>query len=351
MGPDLVDSMKKKSAYDGEPARVFVLTNQNGMSITLMDIGATWLSCKLPIDGKLKEVLLGVSTLEDFEKHTTYMGSTIGRFANRIAGGRFTIDGQLYQTKVNLGVNTLHGGQEGFNRRRWDAIELDNNSVMFALISPDGDQGFPGELRTTVTYRLTQNNEVVIRYNASSNKPTPVNLTNHAYFNFEDADSGSDSREHKLRIKADYYLPVDADGIPKGEYATVYSTNFDFNAMKTISSRFLKDQEQIESRGYDHSFIFDPRRKKSEPVAWLSNSDESITLEIRTDKPALQFYTGNWNAGTPRRIGGTYENYSGVALETQYLPDAPNHPEWVHPDSILRPGQIYQSKTSYKFIF
>jgi len=198
---------------------------------------------------------------------------------------------------------------------------------------------------------LTPRNEVVIRYSASSDKATPVNLTNHAYFNLIDAEQGNDCREHKLRIDASYYLPTDGSGIPLGEYSAVKCTNFDFNLMTTISSRFLADEEQETAKGYDHSYIFSPMRDSKQPVAVLSNRDESISLEVYTNKPAMQFYTGNWNGGTPRRIGGGYQDYSGVALETQYLPDAPNHPEWAHPDTVLRPGQIYQSCTCYKFNF
>ncbi|WED23693.1 galactose-1-epimerase [Vibrio sp. JC009] len=347
----MAETMTLHPAYDGESARIYELKNKNGMKVSFMDIGATWLSCKLPVNNQGKEVLLGLSSMPDFEKHGTYLGATVGRFANRIANGCFTIDGETFQVWTNQGENVLHGGPEGFNKRRWAATELEDNSIMFALVSPDGDQGFPGELKATVTYTLTNDNEVVIRYTATSDKPTPVNLTNHAYFNLENAEEGVDCREHKIRINANYYLPTRADGIPFDEFAAVKNTSFDFTQFKAISTDFLADEQQKGAKGYDHSYIFNPLRNTKEPVATLTNRDESISLEVYTDKPAMQFYTGNWNDGTPRRIGGEYQDYSGIALETQLLPDAPNHPEWPGENSILQPGEVYRYRTKYKFGF
>ncbi|MDG3086359.1 galactose-1-epimerase [Vibrio hannami] len=351
MTVDLAKTMIQGPAYDGKPAQVYELRNANGMVVTFMDIGATWLSCKLPLDGGEKEVLLGVGNMTDFKEHTTYLGATVGRFANRIAGGRFSIGEKSYQTPLNQGENILHGGPEGFNKRRWDVADICSNSILFVLVSPDGDQGFPGEVNATVTYTLTNDNEVSIRYTATTDKPTPINLTNHAYFNLEDAESGSDCREHKVKINARYYLPTDAAGIPLGEFDAVKNTNFDFMESKPISRDFLKDEEQVNAKGYDHSFIFNPLRDVKEPIVEVENRDGSVSMQVFTDKPAMQFYTGNWNSGTPRRIGGMYEDYSGFALETQFLPDAPNHPEWPQPNSVLNPGEVYQYKTRYKFSF
>ena len=351
MAVNLAESMTRHPAYDGSPAKIVELSNRQGMRITLMDIGATWLSCKLPVAAQEKEVLLGVSSMADFDKHTIYLGATVGRFANRIAGGRFQIGDNQYQVLVNQGENVLHGGPEGFDKRRWAMTELEKNSVLFALVSPDNDQGFPGELKVTVTYTLTEDNEVIIRYSATSDKATPVNLTNHAYFNLEDAELGSDCREHKIQINAPYYLPTSDTGLPLGDIAPVEGTSFDFSQPRSIGEEFLRDEQQKAAKGYDHSYVFAPSRDTKQPVAVLMSRDESISVEVFTDKPAMQFYTGNWNEGTPRRVGGEYKDYTGIALETQHLPDAPNHAEWPYPDSILTPGEVYQSRTKYKFLF
>lgn len=351
MKVDLAKTMTQCPAYDGRTAKLYELENSNGMRVTFMDIGATWLSCKLPLEEGEKEVLLGVGDMIDFKKHTSYFGATIGRFANRIAGGRFNIGNKSYQTLLNQGENILHGGPDGFDKRRWDVADLSPNSISFVLISQDGDQGFPGELNAAVTYTLSDNNEVCIDYKATTDKPTPINLTNHAYFNLEDADLGSDCRTHKLKINARYYLPTDATGIPQSEFSEVNRTNFDFREPKRIGRDFMKDGEQKSVKGYDHSFIFKPLRDVNEPVAEIENSDGSVSMQVFTDKPAMQLYTGNWNRGTPRRNGGVYEDYSGIALETQLLPDAPNHPEWPQPDSIIYPGDTYHYMTKYKFFF
>lgn len=348
---NLAHSMTQHPAYDGQPAKVFELTNKNGMKVTFMDIGATWLSCKLPINNQEQEVLIGVANMLDFEKHSTYLGATVGRFANRIANGRFSIDGETYQTLVNQGDNILHGGPDGFNNRRWEVSGLSADSISFSLTSPDGDQGFPGELKVSVAYTLTDSNELAIHYFATTDKATPINLTNHAYFNLEDAEQGSDCRNHKIKINAAQYLPTDAQGIPLGEFASVEGTSFDFRQTKTISSEFLSDEQQHNAKGYDHSYIFASSRDTEQAVVELRSSDDSISMLVYTDKPAMQFYTGNWNNGTPRRIGGTYQNYSALALETQFLPDAPNHPQWPGPNPILRPGEQYEYTTRYKFIF
>lgn len=351
MAVNLMQSMTQDPAYDGERANVIELSNSSGMKVTFMDIGATWLSCRLPINNKEHEVILGVSNMADFESHTTYLGATVGRFANRIAGGRFTIGEESYQVLINQGDNVLHGGPEGFNKRRWSIDKLSDASVCFSLLSPDNDQGFPGNLAVTVTYTLTESNELTIRYTAKTDKATPVNLTNHAYFNLEDAEQGSDCRNHKLAIAADFYLPIDAQGIPLGRFVSVEETSFDFRNQKAVSCDFLSDEQQRAAKGYDHCYIFTPVRDFKEPVAVLTNSDCSIKMSVYTDKPAMQFYTGNWNGGTPRRLVGEYCDYSAIALETQLLPDAPNHPEWPTPCSILQPGDCYQYQTSYKFEF
>ncbi|MFT7681832.1 MAG: aldose 1-epimerase [Moritella dasanensis] len=350
MADTLFETMTQQAAFDGHPAKLVKLQNNNGMSVTFMDIGATWLSCILPVEGEQREVLLGVSTMADFEKHSTYLGATVGRYANRIALGKFEIAGQNYQVKTNQAGNTLHGGPEGFDKRRWDIVEQGENSVCFSLVSGDGDQGFPGKLNVSLYYQLTYDNQVVIRYNATTDKATPINLTNHAYFNLSGAEFGVDCKGNTLCINADSYLPTDELGIPFGELAAVDASSFDFRQPKEIAQDFLADAQQKAAKGYDHSFLLNDNCKQGECAAEVTTADKCITLKLFTDKPAVQLYTGNWMAGTPNRTGGEYADYAGIALETQFLPDSPNHPEWDQPCSILNAGEEYIYRTSYQFI-
>ena len=350
MEDTLFKTMTQEVAFDGHPAKLVRLQNQTGMSVTCMDIGATWLSCTLPVADEQREVLLGVSTMADFQKHSAYMGATIGRYANRIAQGQFEIDGQNYQLETNQAGNTLHGGPEGFDKRRWNIIEQSENSVIFALVSDDGDQGFPGKLKVSVCYQLTDDNQVVISYHATTDKSTPVNLTNHAYFNLSGAESGIDCKGYTLCVNADSYLPTDDTGIPIGKLAPVEGSSFDFRQPKEIAQDFLADAQQKAAKGYDHSFLLNSNCNQGECAAEVSTADKRVTLKIFTNKPAMQLYTGNWLAGTPNRSGGVYQDYAGIALETQFLPDSPNYPEWGQPCSILAAGEEYAYRTSYQFI-
>ena len=346
----LFKTMTQEVAFDGHPEKLVKLQNQSGMSVTFMDIGATWLSCILPVKDECREVLLGVSTMADFKKHTTYMGATVGRYANRIAQGQFEIAGQNYQVKTNQAGNTLHGGPEGFDKRRWSIVEQSENSVLFSLVSDDGDQGFPGKLKVSLCYQLTDDNQIVIRYQATTDKATPVNLTNHAYFNLSGGESGVDCKGHTLYVNADNYLPVNEVGIPLAKLEPVAASSFDFRQPKTIDQDFLTDAQQHAAKGYDHSFLLNANCRQGECAAEVTTADKSITLKLFTDKPAMQLYTGNWLAGTPNRSGGEYQDHAGIALETQFLPDSPNHPEWDQPCPILKPGEEYNYQTSYQFI-
>ncbi|MGR6831539.1 galactose-1-epimerase [Aliivibrio wodanis] len=346
----LFETMTKEAASDGRLAQLFELKNENGMRAVFMDIGATWLSCKVPVKGQLREVLLGQSSIADFDKQQSYMGVTVGRYANRIANGQFKIDGTKYQVDTNQAGNTLHGGSEGFDKRRWSVVKETSNSVEFSLISPDGDQGFPGDLTVSVIYQLTDDNQVVISYLANTTKSTPVNLTNHAYFNLLGANSEFLGLDHILSINASEYVPTTDVGIPKGAWKKVKDTNFDFTEPKVISQDFMLDKDQDNAKGYDHSFVLDKTCAKGECAASLTSPDSLVTMHVVTTKPAMQLYTGNWLAGTPNRVGGEYQDYSGIALETQFLPDAPNHPEWPQPSSLLSTSDTYQHETRYQFI-
>lgn len=341
--------MTETVAFDGLPAKLIQLTNKNGMSVTFMDIGATWLSCIVPVKNESREVLLGVATMSDFEKHNTFLGGTVGRYANRIKQGRFAIEGRTYQLETNQLGNTLHGGPDGFDKRRWQIDQKSKHSVTFSLLSCDGDQGFPGELQTSVCYSLTQDNRVDIRYKAKTDKATPVNLTNHAYFNLLGAESGEDCKNHQLQINADRYLPTDEQGIPLGSFANVTGSSFDFLVSKKITKDFLMGEQQQLSKGYDHSFLLNNDSLQGRCAAEIIAPDNSLTMKVYTNKPAIQLYTGNWLANTPNRLGGVYADFAGVALETQFLPDAPNHPEWDQPCSILAVGKEYDYQTLYQF--
>ncbi|WP_413701123.1 galactose-1-epimerase [Psychromonas sp. KJ10-10] len=309
-----------------------------------------WLSCVVPVKDEQREVLLGVANMVDFARHNTFLGVTVGRYANRIKQGCFTIEGQFYQLETNQLGNTLHGGPDGFDKRRWQISEQNNNSVTFSLLSSHGDQGFPGELQVSVCYCLTEDNQLNIGYQASTTKATLVNLTNHAYFNLMGAESGIDCKTHRLYINADRYLPTDDQGIPLGDFTNVKGTSFNFLEPKNITQDFLVDAQQQGAKGYDHSFILNKTSQKGDCVAEVFAPDDSIKMKVYTTKPALQFYTGNWLAGTPNRLGGEYKDYAGLALETQFLPDSPNHPEWEQPSPILNIGEEYAYQTSYQFI-
>ncbi len=346
----LVTTVTSVNDPDGQAPKVITLQNHNGLRALFMDIGATWLSCQVPLADGFREVVLGSATLNEYRASSCYLGATIGRYANRINAGRFRLDERTVQLAVNEKGNTLHGGPSGFDRRRWRVIEQDAQSVLFELNSPSGDQGFPGNVRATVRYNITDDNAVQIEFNASSDASTPLNLTNHTYFNLENAASGIDVRSHRLRLESDYYLPVNQAGIPVQGLCDVDSSAFDFRQMRTIGS--------TPGTGYDHAFLLrspkstpgsTPTPSLDEPVAILRAPDESLDLLVFTNKPALQVYTGSGLDGTPTRNSTCYAAYAGIALETQFLPDTPNHPEWPQPGCFYGEGDVYQFTTRYKF--
>ena len=342
----LKTSMTATPFLDGEAAQLVHLVNSCGMSITLMDVGATWLSCTLPIKDTVREVLLRSPNMAEHIKQQAYMGATVGRVANRIAKGQFSIDGISYQLDINNGVNALHGGLVGFDRRRWKIDAQGAQHVVFSLDSADKDQGYPGNLAVKVTFRLTDDNAVTISYHAISDKRTPVNLTNHAYFNLTGIDAGVSGLEQILQINAAHYLPTDATAIPTGELKVVKGTSFDFTKAKTISRDFLADSDQQMAKGYDHSFVFDNSLTDGkQTVATLHSANKDLLMQVRTTKPAMQLYTGNYLGGN-QGINTLIEDNEAIALETQYFPDAPNQQAL-----FLEPGTAYLHQTSYQFEF
>lgn len=325
--------------------KIVTLNNKHGMSIKISNYGATWLSCILPIEKQEREVLLGCQSIEHYKKQEAYLGATIGRYANRIANAELEVKGQHFLLSANQGVNQLHGGKIGFDKQLWEIQKQTDQKITFCLISPDGDQGFPGELKTTVTYTLTDDNQVTITFNAITTKLTPVNLTNHAYFNL-DGETGKDILSHTLQVNADYYLPVDANGIPNNDLVSVTKHDMDLRQPRRLSDRILESTERQLIGGYDHAYLLN----KTQPFdAQLTSSDRKVIMDVITTKPALQVYTGNFLQHTPNRQNGTYDNFAGIALEAQFLPDSPNHPHWSQPSCWLKPNQIYQYYTSYRF--
>ena len=334
------------TAPDGLPFNLFTLQNAQGMRVRFTDWGATWTSCRVPVKGELREVLLGCK-LEEYPVQQAYLGASVGRYANRIANAQFTLNDKTVTLTANQGKHQLHGGVNGFDKRRWALEKCGENFVCFSLHSVDGDQGFLGNVDMTVTYTLTEENSVKIEYAGKSDQDTALNLTNHAYFTLNDAQHGKDVREHLLQLNADYFLPVDSEGIPNAPLKAVDGTSFDFRREKSIGADFLKEEQQL-TKGYDHSFLLSGEPQKT--AAILTALDRSLRLEISTSQPALQVYTGNYLGGTPNRNGGEYADYAGVALETQALPDTPNHPEWQYYGGITKAMEAYCHWTKFKFV-
>ncbi|KAE9534633.1 galactose mutarotase [Ursidibacter arcticus] len=315
------------------------------LKITLSDLGASWLSCLVKLPNEEREVLVTTSA-ENWQKQTAYFGAIVGRYANRIANGCYQLNGKSYQLAKNNGENSLHGGVLGADKQVWGVEFATAQAVRFQKVFADGEEGFGGEVTSYVEYRL-KDNQLEVIFDAISNQDTPFCLTNHAYFNLSNEDT---IHQHKLQINADYYLPVAENGIPNQALKAVENTSFDFRQAKFIGQDLLKDQDQKCVKGYDHAFLL---AKKSAdltactPDAVLSVAD--ITLELRTTKPALQLYTGNWLAGQPNKTGGVYADYAGVALEPEFFPDTPNHPEWWHLGGILKANEVYQHFIRYQF--
>lgn len=346
---------------DGREVSVFTLRNANGIEVRIIDYGGIVLSILAPDrEGTFTDITLGYDNLEGYLTETPYFGSLIGRYGNRIASGRFTLDGVEYELATNNGPNHLHGGDHGFDKVLWASEPIERSEgVGVALFyeSADGEEGYPGRLSVAVDYVLTDNDELVIGYRASTDGATPVNLTHHSYFNL--AGSG-DILAHGLQINAEHYTPVDATLIPTGEIAPVAGTPFDFTVPTAIGARIAEDNEQLaHGGGYDHNFVL-VRNDEGATIGTGGELPEIVLaarvvepnsgrmLEVETTEPGLQFYSGNFLDGTLTGKGGwVYEHRTGLCLETQHFPDSPNQPGF--PSTILRPGEEYRSRTIYRF--
>lgn len=344
----------KTSTYgktaDGKQVTIVTVVNSKGMGMEVMDYGATLVSVTVPDkDGKLRDVVLGYDDVSDYMRHGGYLGATIGRNGNRIGKSVVTINGKEYQLDKNEGENNLHSGFLGFDKRVWD-MELNEEelSVTFKLHSPDGDEGFPGNVDITVTYTLTQDNAIQIHYEGTPDADTILNMTNHSYFNLDGHDSG-DVLEQKLWLDADAYTVVDAESIPTGENAPVEGTPMDFRTEKTIGRDIEDDFEQLKlTDGYDHNFVLNHQGEGIRKVARGTGAKSGIVMEVYTDLPGVQFYTANFV--TPEQVGKgghAYGKRTAFCMETQVYPDANHHDDF--PTSIVKAGQKYETTTIYQF--
>lgn len=348
----------KKSSFgktaSGEPVDLYLLTNKNGVEAAISTYGGAVVSLKVPDRrGTLEDVVLGYDTLEGYEKDKVYFGAIVGRYANRIAHAEFTLDGETYTLAKNNGENTLHGGIRGFNKKVWAAKAIpgkDSQALELSYLSKDGEEGFPGNLKVTVTYTLMDSNKLRIEYSATTDKKTVVNLTNHSYFNLAGAGSG-DILGHILQIEADKFTPVNSGLIPTGELRDVTNTAFDFRKPTAIGARIDSNDEQIKlGGGYDHNFVLRSWEKPSgeTPAARVVEPQSGRVLEVWTTLPGMQLYTGNFLDGTVKGKGGIgYTRRSAFCLETQYYPDSPNQPKF--PSPVLPRGERYHAMTLYKF--
>jgi aldose 1-epimerase len=337
---------------DGTPVRLFTLTNASGMEVRAISYGAIVVSIKVPDrTGRPADVVIGHEALEGYLTRSRFFGALVGRYGNRIGGGRFTLDGQEYTLAKNNGPNHLHGGTKGFDKFVWQAAAATDPrrpSVSFTRTSPDGEEGYPGALAVKVTYTITGRNELILDYHATTDKPTHVNLTNHSYFNLG-GDGAGDVLAHRVTIDADSFTPVDAGQIPTGEIRAVAGTPFDFRTETPIGARIDADDEQLRiGGGYDHNFVLRRRGEGLSHAVRVVDPGSGRTLDVSTTEPGVQFYTGNRLDGSITGKGGhVYGRRSGLCLETQHFPDSPNQPSF--PPTVLRPGQAYRSTTVYAF--
>jgi len=336
----------------GDVVDIYTLTNPQGMEVRVITFGGIITSLKvLDGDGRLGDIVLGFDTLEPYLKNPAYFGGIIGRYANRIANGRFTLDGQTYKLATNNPPNHLHGGNRGFDKLVWNAEPFKRDDVVgvtFTQTSPDGDEGYPGALSMRVTYTLTPRNELEVDYEATTDKATPVNLTQHTYFNLA-GDGTRDILGHRLTLQASRYTPVDKNLIPSGGMATVEGSPFDFRMQTSIGARIDANDVQMRyGNGYDHNYVIDRTSDGLVPAASVMEPTTRRVLEVFTTEPGLQLYTGNFLDGSLKGKGGSvYKRRMGFCLETQHFPDSPNKPTF--PNTILRPGETFRSKTVFAF--
>ncbi len=329
----------------GEAVEVITLTNAQGLRARVLTWGATLVELAAPDrTGKLADVTLGFAALERYAQPHPSFGSTVGRYANRIAGGQFPLDGKTITVAKNSGANHIHGGQRGFAKRVWQAEPRGSDAVRLSYTSADGEEGYPGTLRVAVTYKLTDSNELWIAYEATTDQPTVLNLTNHAYWNLAGA---GDVLGHELRLNAAHVTVVDKNLIPNGEFHAVADTALDFTQPKLVGRDIAELKGEGKVGGYDHNYVIDGKRGELTLTAELRDPASGRTMRVLTTEPGVQLYTAN-GAKNPATKGSTFDGpHAGLCLETQHFPDSPNHPHF--PSTVLRPGETFRSLTIHEF--
>jgi len=330
-----------------EEVQIFSLTNTQGVELKIINYGGIIVAINVPDrNGKSGDIVLGHDSLEGYLHRSRYFGALVGRYANRIAHGRFALNEDTYELATNNGPNHLHGGLRGFDKVVWNAGASDNDGLRLTYFSRDGEEGYPGNLSVTVTYSLTDANELRIEYSATTDQDTIINLSNHSYFNL--ATTGT-VLDHEVTIQADAFTPIDKTLIPTGELRAVAGTPMDFNAPTKIGARIEADDEQLRNAGgYDHNFVFRAGDEDLRAVAEVHESQTGRVLTVATTQPGMQFYSGNFlNGSIVGKNGRAYIKHSGFCLETQHFPDSPNHPNF--PSTVLRPGEQYHHVTIFKF--
>jgi len=337
--------------HDGKQVNLYTLKNTKGMIVQLTNYGGKIVSILVPDrNGRISDINLGYESADAYINGTASLGATMGRYANRIAGGQFELNGQKYKLPKNNGENTIHGGTKGYRFVVWDGIRLSASSVQLTYASPDGEQGFPGNLVLEVVYTVTEDNELKLKYSATTDKPTVINFTNHAFFNLKGEGQG-DVMDHVLWVNAKQFTPTDEAAIPTGEFRDVKGTPFDFTSPKPLGQDINVANEQLTfGGGYDHNFVLDKTKDELILAAKLSEPQSGRVMEVYTTEPGMQVYTANSLTGKGTDIGKggkAYGSRSAVCLETQHFPDSPHHPNF--PTTTLNPGEKYQSTTVYRF--
>ena len=343
---------KAAMTYNGKEVGVYTLQNKNGMIVRITNFGGRIVSLIVPDEnGEMQDVVLGFDSIPDYypENHSSDFGAAIGRYANRLRNGQITVDGKVIQLPRNNGPHCLHGGPTGWQYQVYDVESVSDSQLVLALTSPDGDNNFPGTVNARVTYTLTDCNELEIHYEATTDKTTVINMTNHAYFNLN-GDGRTTILNHLLTLNADRYTPIDSTYIPLGELLPVEGTPMDFRKAKAVGTDILADFEQLRSgNGYDHNWVLNTQGDSTQVCARLESPTTGIVLEVFTTEPGIQVYTGNFLDGTVKGKGGVaYPQRSAICLETQKYPDSPNN-HWAESNAYLKPGEKYNSWTKFKF--
>lgn len=349
--PVAIDPGKFDRNLCGHTTQLYRLSNGNGMEMTVTNYGGKIVQLIVPDrEGRPVDVVLGHDSLDDYlSTEEQYFGSIIGRYGNRIADGKFTLEGETYRLRINNGPNSLHGGPTGFNFRVWDAEQKGDDTLILRYTSLDGEEGFPGRLEVEVTYRLLKGNTLEISYKANTNKTTVVNLTNHSYFNLS-GEGDPSIHDHMLKVFGSKYLPTDDTSIPFGTAETVERTPFDFLDWHEVGERIDRPEKQLEqARGYDHTWVLDQKDLGAYgPCAICFSPKTGICMEVETDQPGVQIYTSNWLTGNMRGKGEShYPKRSAICFETQHFPDSPNKPDF--PSTVLIPRETYRSRTTFTF--